>query len=307
MLGRARWTIRPGRWACRPGRRICTRARLAAHALPNHTIFFPAGDGADDEAPVQTALPSGDSPIACLLGWVGCGQRAMRKYATLYTTRGVDVVAVLLKPEHVYMPVTYGRATTEKIVDALSTAEAIERPIMIQGFSAGAYMYGNLLSTLDARGSDGVAFTKRIRGFCFDSPVDLDGVPFGLSRAMLGNSSEGTPPQIFIQMLLAAYLSPNLPMRQYYQASSDAMHGKEFAAGFTSPFAVPSAFLYSAADSVTVPADIQRVCDKWRAAGSDVEQVEFDGSAHVSHLLQDPQRYEAVVAGVIRKAFGPGA
>ena len=57
-------------------------ARLA-HTLPQHTIFLPAGSS--DAAPAQTTLPAGDTPIACMLGWVGCREKAMRKYAALYT------------------------------------------------------------------------------------------------------------------------------------------------------------------------------------------------------------------------------
>jgi hypothetical protein len=240
-----------------------------AHTLPKHTIFLPAGS--DDSAVAQTTLPAGSNPTAFIFGWVGSREKVLRKYTTLYTKRGVDVLAVMLKPEHVYKPVSLGRRTTETIVDALTAANTIERPLLIQGFSAGAYMYGNLLTTLDARGSAGLAFTKRIKGFIFDSPVDIDGVPFGLSRAIFGNESEGTIRQRLVEAVLATCLSPRLPMRQYYQASSDAMHGKTFAAGFSSPIPVPAAFLYSDADSVTISKDIRAVTGKWRAVGADVE------------------------------------
>ena len=276
-----------------------------AHTLPKHTIFLPAG-GAED-GPAQKTLPGGTTPTACIFGWVGGREKAMRKYAHLYTKRGVDVVAMLLKPEHVYSPVKHGRAATEQVVDALTAIDTIERPLLIQGFSAGAYMYGNLLTTLDARGGDGVAFTERIKGFVFDSPVDLDGVPFGLSRAIFGNDSEGTVRQRAVQAVLETYLSPALPMRKYYQASSDAMHGKDFSAGFSSPLPVPSAFLYSDADTVTVSADIQTVTGKWRARGSDVEEVEFEGTKHVMHLQSYPEVYERAVASLIHKALGATA
>ena len=107
-----------------------------------------------------------------------------------------------------------------------------------------------------------------------------------------------------VQKVLETYLSPSLPMRKYYQASSDAMHGKTFGAGFRSPLPVPSAFLYSDADTVTVSDDIRTVTAKWRASGSDVEEVEFEGTKHVMHLQSFPEPYERAVANVIRKALG---
>ena len=273
-----------------------------AHSLPKHTIFLPAGS--TPSCPAQRTLPAGDRPTACLFGWVGCREKAMRKYTSLYTQRGIDVVAMLLRPEHVYKPVSQGRRSTDHVVDALSAADTIERPLLIQGFSAGAYMYGNLLTTLDERGSAGAAFTQRIKGFVFDSPVDLDGVPFGLSRAIFGNESEGTLRQRLVESMLALYLSPSLPMRKYYQASSDAMHGKDFPAGFSSPLPVPSTFLFSDTDTVTVTADIRAVTSKWRARGSDAEEVLFEGTKHVMHLQSYPEEYEAAVARLIEKALG---
>ena len=275
----------------------------AFHSLPKHGVFLPAGS--DESTPVQMALPAGDRPVALLFGWVGCREKAMRKYMSLYTKRGIDAAAILLKPEHVYKPVSQGRGTTERMLDILTKEDTIDRPMIVQGFSAGAYMYGNLLVSADARGTDGLAFTKRIKGFVFDSPVDIDGVPFGLSRAIFGNESEGTLRQRAVQMLLETYLSPSLPMRKYYQAASDAMHGTAFAAGFSSPLAVPSAFLFSEEDSVTVTADIQVVTSEWRAAGSDVEELMFEGTKHVMHLQSYPDEYEGAIARVVDKAFGP--
>ena len=93
---------------------------------------------------------------------------------------------------------------------------------MVQGFSAGAFMYGNLLTELGRRGAEGADFAARIKGSVWDSPVDASGVPFGLSRAIMDGGvagrSEGTVGQRLLQSALEAYLSPSGPMRQYYQA-----------------------------------------------------------------------------------------
>jgi len=279
-------------------------ARRWAHALPAHAKFLAAGEAGSAG---QHMMPGGERPVACILGWVACGEKAIRKYGDLYTTRGIDVIALRLRPVHVALPVSRGRATMAAIADCLGAADNRERPIMIHGFSAGAYMYGNLLEELDSRGSAGLDIAQRIRGCVWDSPVDIDGVPFGLSRAVTDatGSSEGSLAQRLLQATLESYLSPRGPMRQYYQASSDAMHGKTFEhAGFTSPFAVPSSFIYSEADTVTRAADIRRVSDEWRAAGSDVETVVYEGTKHVSHLPADPARYEAAVARVIALGLG---
>ena len=71
----------------------------------------------------------------------------------------------------------------------------------------------------------------------------------------------------------------------------------------SSPLAVPSTFIYSDADTVTNTADILTVCDEWRAAGSSVEQVEFEGTKHVMHLPADPARYEAAIDRLLKAAL----
>merc|ERR1711971_374419 len=103
--------------------------------------------------------------------------------------------------------------------------------------------------------------------------------------------------------LMAACASLLPSSRPAMQASSDAMHGKAFGAGFSSPLAVPTAVIYSEADTVTRSEDIRAVFDKWREAGSAVEEAIFEGTQHVSHLPADPGRYEQVVARVVREAF----
>ena len=169
-----------------------------AHTLPEHTVFYAAGEG-EDGAPLRS-VPEGTAPIACLLSWVGGGKRALRKYSSLYTSRGIDVVALHTKPAHVYRPISKGRQTMAEIVDCLTSPDGgAGRPLLIHGFSAGGFMYGNLLCELGSRGEAGADFIRRIKGLAFDSPVDLNGVPFGLSRAITGK--EGSLTQRTIQAI----------------------------------------------------------------------------------------------------------
>ena len=74
---------------------------------------------------------------------------------------------------------------------------------MLNGLSAGAYSVGNTLLELDARGGRD-AFYDRIQSAVYDCPVDFDGVPKGVSSAMLG---EGTPLQKLGESAIRLYLS----------------------------------------------------------------------------------------------------
>jgi hypothetical protein len=123
-----------------------------SHSLAANTIFLDAVEGAESAA-AQTVLPSSDKPLVCLLGWIGVKEKALRKYASLYTERGVDCLCLLSKPQHVVLPRTRGRPMAGRIAEALAASGS--RPLLVHGFSIGAYMYGNLLLELSERGSEG--------------------------------------------------------------------------------------------------------------------------------------------------------
>lgn len=267
-----------------------------------------AADG--EAAPAQTVLPDGDRPLACVLGWVGVKERHLRKYTSLYTSRGIDVLALLSTPAHVAMPLARGRASAGRIAEALGSSGNEARPLLVHGFSVGAYMYGNLLIELGLRGGAGAAVAHRIRGLAFDSAVDYNGVPFGLSRAIAG--AEGTLLQRSVHAGLDLFLSPALPFRQHLVASSVAMHGTRLGE-FSSPLRVPSTFLYGPDDSVTDCQQLEAFCREWRAAGVEpVEEVVLPGSPHVSHLSAHPEAYDAAIGRLVDRALGsqpyaPGA
>ena len=94
------------------------------------------------------------------------------------------------------------RETAARLLDALHDNTLIHRNVVLNGLSAGAYSVGNTLLELDARGGRD-AFYDRIQSAVYDCPVDFDGVPKGVSSAMLG---EGTPLQKLGESAIRLYL-----------------------------------------------------------------------------------------------------
>jgi hypothetical protein len=235
------------------------------------------------------------------------------KYASLYRARGMDVLLQLTRPLHVICPVSHGRADSAALVRALRSVEACDRPLVVAAFSAGAYMFGNALLELgngegdDAAATAGDDVLSRLRGVVLDSPVDFDGIPFGLSRAVTGGA-EGTLPQRALELLLNGYLYG--PLRSivtvHYEASSAIFKASGERPGWPS-----SLWLYSDADTVVAPRTCAELAGRWRSAvaqhdggagavgGSTapqwVREVAFTGTKHVSHLAGDGARYEAAV------------
>ena len=290
------------------GRRAMMQRRVAfglryAHALPQDCVFLRAGAGVDD--PASRELESGSTPLVLMLGWVGTKERIARKYAQIYQANGFDVVALLSRPKHVVFPVARGRGTAKRLLSALRSPEGRDRPVVVAGFSVGAYMFGNFLLELDAlatRGTSGLRSTGelavgaartgaelraaaedarqvggRFRGAIFDSPVDFTGIPFGLSRAV--TNSEGTAAQRALEFAINAYLYGPLYgfTTVHYKASSDI-----FKRNYLS---LPSLWLFSDGDTVSTPGEIRAVSARWSTPdGAAPEEVEFEGTPHVQHL-----------------------
>ncbi|PYH77558.1 hypothetical protein BO82DRAFT_178758 [Aspergillus uvarum CBS 121591] len=59
-------------------------------------------------------------------------------------------------------------------------------------------------------------------------------------------------------------------------------------------------YLYSEGDRVVDARDVERHAEEVARRGWEVERVKFDGSAHVSHMRTDPERYW----GVVRRYLG---
>jgi hypothetical protein len=269
----------------------------------------------------------------CLLSWVGASEKVALKYASIYRKCGMDVLLQLTRPLHVICPVSHGRADSAALVDALRSSEARGRPLAVAAFSAGGYMLGNaLLELRDGVPLGGEDVLSRLRGVVLDSPVDFDGIPFGLSRAMTG-SAEGTPAQRALEMALNAYLYGPLRgvVTVHYEASSSIFK----AAGERIPGWPRSLWIYSDADTVVEPRTCAELAARWRSAAAQqqhsgggggggggggsgggpdgaegdggsaaswVREEEFSGTKHVSHLAGDGARYEAAVVGFLRDA-----
>lgn len=96
--------------------------------------------------------------------------------------------------------------------------------ILVHGFSVGAYQFGELLRLL----RDGLSrpddlsyqvIRNAIKGMIFDSAVDVEGAPYGISRSIAGEGSRADMLEKAIKLYL--YVFYNIATR-HYENSSEA-------------------------------------------------------------------------------------
>jgi pimeloyl-ACP methyl ester carboxylesterase len=216
------------------------------------------------------------APLVIVFGFTSSTQKQLAKYAKVYHALGLDAITWACPPREVLRPES-SRDTAARLLDALHDDTLIHRNIVLNGLSAGAYSVGNTLLELDARGGRD-AFYDRIQSAVYDCPVDFDGVPKGVSSAMLG---EGTPLQKLGESAIRLYLSA--VDTEKWESSSAMFHAM--------PPAPPSLWIYSLNDEILDIPSIEKMIAKWRRRGDDVQTLVLDESPHVKNLLTAPDAY----------------
>lgn len=181
------------------------------------------------------------------------------------------------------------QAVASQIVDFINAPSRRTRPILIHGFSVGGYVYGETLVriTRDPALADEVA--RRIRGQIFDSPVDFEGVPRGVSMAL----TESTAARFAIKKSLDSYLALfKNKVTQHYIRSSQAFR--------SNPLRTPTLLFYSYADAIGIAGPIESAMHSWRQSGIPVYSKTWKDTPHVSHYLRDPINYTIALNDFIR-------
>lgn len=88
-------------------------------------------------------------------------------------------------PEQLLWPVK-AQAVVESVLDFITDDPLRSRqPIMSHGFSVGGYLYGETLVKILDRPDKYGSVAERLRGQVYDSPVDVHGIPKGVSQVSI--------------------------------------------------------------------------------------------------------------------------
>ena len=224
-------------------------------------------------------LAAKDRPLVVIYAWLAAKSKHLHKYNNFYLEKGFDVLQIKVRPTQLMWPVIV-QGLSQEMLDFIHDADRALQPLLIHGFSVGGYLYGEILHKICANPDKYSGLKERIRGQIFDSPVDFQGIPFGVSRAV----SDNPVVQRIIEHSLASYLKVfKKQTTDHYLRSSAAFHANDLA--------IPSLLLCSHADPVGPVERIEYVVGKWRNKDIPVVIKLFDNSPHVSHFLYYPADY----------------
>lgn len=171
-----------------------------------------------------------------------------------------------------------------KVLNELTSAENMHRPVIVHGFSVGGYLYSHVLNLMEKLDKFSPVKT-RIRGQVFDSPVDFHGIPYGISNAASENP--------FVRWLMKSSIESYLALFARYTTKIYVAHSHLF---HNNPVRSPALFLFSKDDKVADVNTCQACADHWKdKLNMNVRQKCFDSSPHVSHFYVHNKEYTQAV------------
>ena len=191
----------------------------------------------------------------------------------------------------------------QDLVRFLYSVSKIYPDVVLHCFSVGAYQFGEMLAQLNdpefletvrAKNTDEdpkSMIERVIKGIIFDSPVNLDGIAKGISRAMTANSVLCKT----LETAVDTHLKIARPVATvYYERASDFAHENRMTQA-------PGLLLVSEKDHIGAPEMSMKLMDKWIANGIDVRMKIFEKSGHVQHFAKYPVEYKNEVDSFLKK------
>lgn len=233
-----------------------------------------------EEKKKQSDLVDDDRPLAVIFSWLMAKKKHIMKFSDFYKQQGFDVLTVSITPFQLVWPVKGAQVVAEDLLKFLVQGDQHQRSLLIHGFSVGGYVYGELLVKMRSQPDKYGGVADRIVGQIFDSAVDFNGIPVGMSKAITRN--------VLLQKSMETYLRYHMKTfysvaTQHYLRSSDHFHNNEVR--------TPALFLFSRDDPVGTADGNLRVVRKWEEQGMKVYAKCWENSPHVSHLHRHPDEY----------------
>jgi pimeloyl-ACP methyl ester carboxylesterase len=246
-----------------------------------------------------------------LVGWGNSSPSQLAAYERLYAAMGLEARSVIpVARAGLADPSAYARSLAPVARDLV--AEDPDRPLFVHLFSDNGFIgWAALLQALE-QSPDGARVKAAIRGVVHDSSPGLWNVRG--KRDFARRFSLGMTPAL--SQILGLGFRERLPVLTPLLAGAFLLYQVAFPRAVKSMLSAadkvtrlqptcPHLFLYGAKDDLVRPEDVRAWITRQRAAGIEVEDVEFSRAKHVALFISDPRRYrDALKSFVTRLSQG---
>ena len=243
----------------------------------------------------QEGLQIKTRSLALLVGWAESRQRALSKFATIYTKQGIPCLTVACPVSTLWFT-----SVGSKLVGNVVTLLDVDTPsddhidLAVHIFSGGgSAVFPGLLKEFAK--PKGVLNKIQPSIFIFDSGPVKFSYESGMAAARLLYKQGGSNFFTYSASVLVGNIV-NLFIGSRKQSELDTALNSQL-------LNVPQLYLYSTADSVCSSEWVEKVMAEQLEKGRIVESFNWEDSEHVRHLAEHPEKYEQLVVDFLKKHF----
>ncbi|GJQ75038.1 hypothetical protein Trydic_g9657 [Trypoxylus dichotomus] len=234
--------------------------------------------------------PDQNRPLVVMPSWLMAKEKHIIKYAKFYMDYGFDVLNISVTPWQLLWPVKGTQIVAADILKFLHVNESYS-PLVIHGFSVGAYLWSEVLVRIAAERSVYQPVIDRIAGQVFDSAADITELVIGVPFAVF-------PSNKVMQNALRSYLMYHMKTfdkvaTSHYVRASQMFH--------TNLVRAPALLFCSEKDPIGAVKSNQRARENWESNGMKVYWKCWDDSPHVGHMQKHPKEYLETLTNYLDK------
>lgn len=229
-----------------------------------------------------------EKPLLIMLSWLMARKKHIYKYADIYLNQGFDVLNININPWQLLWPTKGSQVVAKDILKFLEANPSYD-PLVVHGFSVGAYVWSEALVHMSAERQRYQRIIDRIAGQIWDSSADVTELPLGVPVAVFPNNA-------VLQNTLRQYILYHLKTFDkvatvHYVRASQMYH--------TNIVRAPAQIFISRTDPIGTEESNRRAKDNWENMGIQVNWKCWDKSPHVGHYRAHPEEYKAELEGFL--------
>lgn len=220
-------------------------------------------------------------PVVILLAWMLAQRKHVDKYLDLYLKKGFDILKISISVKQLLWPTEGSQIAAQDVVQFLEENQQFN-PLLVHGFSAGGYVWGEVLVKLN---EDLEKYKKsiisRIKGQIWDSTPDITEFAKGFPHALF-------PSNPILRKAVQKGLEYHLQTfhdtaTQHYVRASQMFH--------TTPVHAPALVFIAKNDPIASLDVVSKVTNNWESMGMKTFMKCWDKSKHVSHFHLHRREY----------------
>jgi hypothetical protein len=209
--------------------------------------------------------------LAVIIPWAQSKLSHVEKYCSIYTKNGFDVLVVENRVPNIIQP-KKSQNLAANLVKFLENNESYDK-ILIHGFSAAGYVWGETLVQLHSKQNRDLIF-KRIKGQVWDSVAGLNQIPIGISNSIFRNNK-------LMEILLRK--SIELMLKIFYE-SKTKYYNRAATYYYKKAIPAPALIFASKVDPIGTEEHAKEIVKNFQAQNIETTLKVFPDSPHVQHF-----------------------